>query len=136
MLPDSSYPIFSLDSPPDLAGTTRLLPLLLEESKHIALFFIGDLTLHEFHAIFAKFIQFYTPYLTNLRPVVLSRTYRLGGFRKPNWTPDNDILFLATNSSAVERRYGFNGKEEMGVFIIRPDGYIGISTIIQESGAE
>jgi hypothetical protein len=135
MLPDPTYPIFSLEGPLDVAGTMRLFPLLRASSKHIALFIIGDLTLHEPHPIFSKFEEFFQPYLTSLRPAMLARTFRLGGFRKPDWAKDV-ILLLGTNSTATEKSYGLKGKQDMVLLIIRPDGYIALSTIISPSGAE
>ena len=53
--------------------------------------------------------------------------------QKPSWA-DDDILFLATNAIANERVFGLNGKKEMGVFVVRPDGYIGFSAVVDMSG--
>lgn len=134
MLPDPAHPIFSLTKlPPDTEGTTHLLPLLLESYKHIALFIIADHALHEPHPLFQKFQSVYKPYGQNLRSVILARTYRIGGLRKPDWS-DDDTLFLATNSSTTEKGYGLNGKKEMGLLIIRPDGYIAYSDLIDPNG--
>ena len=134
MIPDTKYPIFSItDSPPNIAGTTHLLTLILESYKHVALFIIADHALHPPHPLFEKFMDMCSPYRQNLRMVIIARTYRIGGLRKPDWSND-DILFLATNTGATERVYGLNGKKEMGLIIVRPDGYVGYSTLIDLYG--
>ena len=134
MLPDSAHPIFSLtDFTPNIGGTTHFVPQLLDSYKHIGLFIIADCALHEPHPLFQRFTDMCKPYGANLRPAILARTYRIGGLRKPTWS-DNDILFLATNTSATERGYGLNGKKEMGLLIIRPDGYVAFSTLIDLGG--
>ena len=134
MLPDAIHPVFSLtESTPNVAGTTHLLPLLLDSYRHVALFIIADHALHEPHPLFQRFAEMCKPYGENLRPAILARTYRIGGLRKPNWS-DDEILFLATNSSTTERGYGLNGKKEMGLIVVRPDGYIAYSTLIDLGG--
>lgn len=135
MLPDPVHPIFCLtDTPPNIAGTTHLLPLLHDSYKHIALFFIAGRTLHEPHPLFQKFASMCKPYASNLRPTILARAFRIGGYRKPNWATD-DILFLGTNTNLTVRTYGLNGKDEMGLLIIRPDGYIAYSTVVDINGS-
>jgi hypothetical protein len=134
MLPDPAHPIFCItDSPPNVAGTTHLLSLIHDSYKHVALFFIAGHTLHEPHPLFQKFASICKPYGSNLRPVILARSFRIGGFRKPNWASD-DILFLGTNTHLTEKTYGLNGKSEMGLLVIRPDGYIGYSTTVDLNG--
>jgi hypothetical protein len=134
MLPEPTHPIFCLtESPPNVGGTTHLLPLIHDSYKHIALFFVGDRTLHEPHPLFQKFTSLYRLYGTSLRPAMLARAYRIGGFRKPNWAT-NDILFLGTNTYLTEQGYGLNGKGDMGLIIVRPDGYIAYSTPVDANG--
>lgn len=135
MLPEPKHPIFCLtESPPNVGGTTHLLPLILDSYRHIALFFMADHTLHEPHPLFQKFASICKPYGASLRPAILSRTYRIGGFRKPNWAT-HDILFLGTNTYLTEQGYGLNGKGEMGLIIVRPDGYIAYSTVVDANGS-
>ena len=134
MLPEPTHPIFCLtESPPNVGGTTHLLPLIHDSYKHIALFFVGDRTLHEPHPLFQKFASVCKPYEASLRPAMLARAYRIGGFRKPNWAT-NDILFLGTNTYLTEQGYGLNGKGDMGLIIVRPDGYIAYSTPVDANG--
>jgi hypothetical protein len=83
--------------------------------------------------LFQKFKGICKLFRQNLRPIILARTYHIGGFRKPDWA-DDDILFLATNSTTTEKDYGLNGKKEMGLFIIRPDGYIANSDFVDLNG--
>ena len=94
---------------------------------------IADHALHEPHPLFQKFAGMCKAYRGNLRPVILARTYRIGGLRKPDWS-DDDILFLATNSSTAEKGYGLNGKNEMGLLILRPDGFVAYSDLIDLIG--
>jgi hypothetical protein len=134
MLPDPTQPIFELtESPPNVAGTTHFLALLVESYKHIAIFFIADHTLHEPHPLFHQFSALCKPYSGNLRPVILARSLRIGGLRKPNWA-DSDIRFLATNSSETEKVYALDGKQQMGLLIVRPDGYIAFSNLVNANG--
>jgi len=134
MFPDPPHPIFCLTaSPPDIAGSTHIMPYLRDSYKHIALFIIADHPLHEPHPLFQKFAAICKPYRNSLRPTILARAYYIGGFRKPDWS-DDDILFLVTNNAIVERSYGLNGKDEMGLLIIRPDGYIAYSTPVDPNG--
>lgn len=134
MLQDSLHPIFCItDSPPNVAGTTQLFRLIEDSYRHIALFFVADHTLHEPHPIFLKFGAACRPYRVSLRPVILGRAHRIGGLRKPNWA-DDDILFLATNDGVTERAYGLDGKKQMGLLIIRPDGHIAYSTLVEPCG--
>lgn len=134
MLSDPAHPIIRLtESPPDITGTTHLLPILLDSYRHVVLFIIADHTLHEPHPLFQRFVGMCVPFGVNLRPVILARIYRVGGLRKPSWSED-DILFLATNNNKTERGYGLNGKNEMGLFIIRPDGYIAYSASVDMGG--
>jgi hypothetical protein len=131
---DPPEAVFSLTaSPPNVAGSTHFLPMILDSSRHVALFVIADRTLHEPHPVFQKFESICGPYRSSLRPVILALAYRIGGLRKPNWSSD-DILFLATNNAEAEKAYGLNGKDEMDVIIVRPDGYIAYSTPIDNSG--
>lgn len=136
MLPDSVHPIFSLaDSPPYVNGTTHLLPLLCDSYKHIALFIIADHALHEPHPLFQRFVDICRQHKRSVRPAILARTYRIGGLRRPDWSEsDDNILFLATDSSKTEQGYGLNGKEMMGLLIIRPDAYVTHSTRIELDG--
>jgi hypothetical protein len=97
------------------------------------LFFTADHALHEPHPLFQKFASICEPYKKCLRPVILARAFRIGGYRKPNWASD-EILFLGTNTHLTERKYGLNGKDEMGLIIIRPDGYIAYSTPVDVNG--
>jgi hypothetical protein len=134
MLPDPIQPVFELTvSPPNVAGTTHLLALLRESYKHIAIFFIADRTLHEPHPLFHQFSALCKPHSGNLRPVILARSLRIGGLRKPNWA-DDEIRFLATNSSETEKVYGLDGKQQMGLLIVRPDGYIAFSSLVNANG--
>lgn len=133
MFPDPAEPVFCItDSPSSMTGTRKLVPLILESDKHVALFFIGDLVLHEAHPLFLRFASMCKLY-GHLRPIILARTSRIGGMRKPDWS-DDDILFLATNSTRTKKTYGLNGKNDLGLIIIRPDGYVGYSMTIDESG--
>ena len=136
MLPDPPHPIYRLtDSPPSLTGTTHFLPLIQDSSKHIALFFVGDHTIHEPHPLLQKFASICKPYKANLQPAILARSYRIGGMRKPNWSKDNDeIHFLATHTGETDIPYGLNGKKEMGILIIRPDGYVAYSHPVDLNG--
>jgi hypothetical protein len=97
------------------------------------MFIIADHALHEPHPLFQKFKSICKLFRQNLRPVILARTYRIGGLRKPDWS-DDDILFLMTNSTTIEKGYGLNGKKEMGLIIIRPDGYIAYSDLVDLNG--
>jgi len=134
MLPDPQHPIFSLtDLPRSTAGSTHLFTMLSDSSKHIALFIIADHSLHEPHPLFLKFASICKPYRESLRPVVLARASRIGGLRKPNWCTD-DMLFLGT-SPLTETTFGLNGKGEMGVIIVRPDGYVAYSISVGTDGA-
>ncbi len=134
MLPEPTHRIFSLtEFAANVGGTIHLLPLIVVTYKHIALFFVADRTLHEPHPLFQKFAAVCKPFGANLRPVILARAYRIGGFRKPNWATD-DIFFLATNTYLTEQGYGLNGKCEMGLIIVRPDGYIAYSTTVDANG--
>ena len=113
MLPEAPYPIFRLtDSPPNVDGVTHLFPSIHDSYKQAS-----------------------SRCSTNncLRPAILARSYRIGGFRTPDWSSD-DILFLATNTHLTEQAYGLNGKGEMGLLIIRPDGYIAYSTVVDTNG--
>jgi hypothetical protein len=133
MLSDCPVPVFSLTSePPSMVGTTHLSTLLLDSSKHVALFFIGDTMVHRPQPLFEKFATICKRYQTNLRPVIVAQAHRIGGLRRPEWS-NEDILFLGTKTSRTERVYGLNGNE-MGVLIVRPDGYIGFSIPIDRQG--
>lgn len=135
MLPEPPHPIFSLtDTPPNLTGTTHLLPLIQDSYKHVALFFVGDNILHEPHPLFQKFVSICKSYKANLRPVILARSYRIGGMRKPNWSQNDDIQFLATHTGQTDKAYGLDGKTEMGILIVRPDGYIAYSHPVDLNG--
>ena len=46
----------------------------------------------------------------------------------------DDILFLGTNTYLTEQGYGLSGKGEMGLIIVRPDGYIAYSTTVDANG--
>jgi hypothetical protein len=134
ILPDPIHPVFEITaSPPNLAGTTHFLPLLWEAYKHIAIFFIADHTLHEPHPLFHQFSILCKPYSYNLCPVVLAWSFWIGGLQKPNWA-DDEILFLATNSSEMEKVYGLDGTQQMGLLIVRSDGYIGYSSLVDANG--
>jgi hypothetical protein len=131
MFPDPLHPIFSLKStPPSLSGTTHLLPLI-NTTKHLALFLISDLSVHEPHPPFLKFSAICKPYANALQPAVLARAYRIGGFRKPDWAGDG-ITFLASRGD-VNGEFGLVGKQ-LGLVIVRPDGYVGFSCSVDESG--
>ena len=133
MFPDPPYPVYSLTaSSLSTIGTTHLLPLLLESNKHIAIFFIGDLVLHEPHPLFLRFTSVCKQF-KSLRPVMVGRLHRLGGLRKPDWADDN-TLFLATSSARTDRTYGMKGKNCTGLIIVRPDGYVAYSTIMDSGG--
>jgi hypothetical protein len=136
MLPDPQYPVFTLSSHQiDTTGTTHLNTILLENLKHIALFIIADHPLHEPHPLFQKFVATCKPFKASLRLAILARGYRIGGIRSPSWAnEDDDILFLATNAIANEKVYGLNGKAEMGVFVVRPDGYVAYSDLVDLGG--
>jgi hypothetical protein len=134
MIPDPPHPIFCLtDSPPDLSGTTHLFPLLQDSSKYIVLFFIGEHALHEPHPLFQNFVASCKPYRSSLRPAIIARAYHIGGLRKPNWGND-DTLFLATKTTVTEQVYGLNGKNDMGLIVIRPDGYVAYSDLVDATG--
>jgi hypothetical protein len=136
MLPDPRYPVFPLAASP-AEGSLHLFPLLTDSFKHVALFFIAGHELNEPHPLFDKFVALCEPYSESLRPAIMARTYAVGGFRKPNWAAeDKNIIFLSTNSSSTEKIYGLNGKEQLGILIIRPDGYVAFSSLIDESGSE
>jgi hypothetical protein len=109
------------------------MSLIRSSYKHIALFIIADLTLHEPHPLFHQFSALCKPYSDSLRPVILARSVRIGGLRKPNWA-NEDILFLATNTSETEKTYGLDGKHQMGMVIVRPDGYIAYSSLVDRNG--
>lgn len=131
MLPDPRHPIFSLKlSPPSLSGTTHLIPLL-NTTKHIALFLISDLSVHEPHPLFHKFSAISEPYSKVLQPVILARAFRIGGFRKPDWAGD-DIIFLAARGD-INAEFGLQGKQ-LGLVVVRPDGYVAFSCLLDVSG--
>jgi len=131
MLPDPRHPIFSLtSSPPSISGTTHLLPLL-NTTKHTALFLISDLAVHEPHPLFLRFSATCKPYANILQPAVLTRAYRMGGFRKPDWAGEN-IAFLASRAD-INVEFGLD-RRQMGMVIVRPDGYVGFSCLINASG--
>jgi hypothetical protein len=133
MFPDPPYSVYCMTaSSLSTIGTTHLLPLLLESNKHIAIFFIGDLVLHEPHPLFLRFTSVCKQF-KSLRPVMVGRFHRLGGLRKPDWA-DDDTLFLATNSARTDRTYGMNGRYCTGLIIVRPDGYVAYSTRMDSSG--
>jgi len=133
MFPEAPYPLlFISGSSADLTETTRLLPLLLKSHNHMAVFFIGDLVLHEPHPLFLRFVDLCRRF-KSLRPAIVARLHRVGGLRRPDWAED-DILFLAASSTKTERGYGLNGKREMGLVIIRPDGYVAYSALVDASG--
>ena len=135
MLPDPRYPIFSLTGLP-AQGLTHLFSYLSDSFKFIALFFIADHILHEPHPVFERFAIICKPYASVLRPVILARTYRVGGFRRPDWAAGyKNILFLSTNNTSTEKEYGLDGVKQMGLVIVRPDGYIAYSTLIDPSGS-
>ena len=69
-----------------------------------------------------------------MRPVIVARHFQIGGYRKPDWAGD-DVLFLATHTNLNERSYGLNGKGEMGVVLVRPDGYVAFSTAVEQNGS-
>jgi hypothetical protein len=135
MLPDPPHAVFSLiNSPASFEGSTHLFPMLSGSSKHIALFFIADHSLHEPHPLFQQFASICSSYSASLRPVILARAVRIGGLCKPSWSSGDDICFLGTRSASTEKTYGLNGKNEMGIIIIRPDGYVAYSTPISANG--
>jgi len=135
MLPDPVRPVFRVAAnPPDVHGTTHLLAILQEGSKYNALFFIGARTLHEPHPIFQAFISNCKPFSASVRPAIIARHFQIGGYRKPDWAGD-DVLFLGTHTNLNERWYGLNGKGEMGVVLVRPDGYVAFSTIVEQNGS-
>jgi hypothetical protein len=107
--------------------------MLSDSSKHIALFFIADHSLHEPHPLFQQFASICSSYSANLRPVILARAIRIGGLCKPSWSSDN-IRFLGMGNASTEKTYGLNGKNEMGIIIVRPDGYVAYSTPIGANG--
>lgn len=134
MLPDAAQAVFPVAASPN-EGTTHLFHLLADSYKHVVLFFIAGHRLHEPHRLFEQFTALCEPYLSSLRPAILARTFCVGGFRKPDWAAeDKDILFLSTNSGTTDKQYGLDGKDQMGLLIIRPDGYIAYSTLVDESG--
>jgi hypothetical protein len=135
MFPDAPDPLICVSgSHADLTETTPLLPVLLNSYNHIALFFIGDLALHEPHPLFLGFAGLCRKF-SSLRPVMIARFYRFGGLRKPDWA-DDDILFLAASSSRTEASCGLNGRNEMGLVIVRPDGYVAYSAKVDAGGKE
>lgn len=112
------------------------MPLVRDSYKHIAIFFIADHALHEPHPLFEKFLSICDQYPSNLRAALVARTYRVGGFRTPNWAADlKNVIFLSTNNSTTEKEYGLDGDQQMGVLIVRPDGYIAYSTLVDASGS-
>ena len=133
MFPEAPYPLLCISgSSADLTETTQLLPLLLDSYNHIAVLFIGDLVLHEPHPLFRRFVDLCRRF-KSLRPAIVARLHRVGGLRVPGWAED-EILFLAASSTKTEMEYGLNGKREMGLVIIRPDGYVAYSTLVDASG--
>jgi len=133
-IPDPPSPIFCLtDNPPNVDGTTRLMPLIEESHKHTVLFLLGDKTIHEPHPLLLQFASVCTPYLSSARPAILGRAYCMGGLRTPNWA-SKDIMFLATETNLTEKRFGLNGKDDMGVVVIRPDGYVAFSSPVDAIG--
>jgi hypothetical protein len=133
MLPDTPNPTISLtDSPANVSGSTHLFPMICDSFKHIALFVIADHRLPDPHPLFQTFSSICSPYKASLRPVILARSNRIGGLRRPNWASD-DILFLATHKSS-ETAFGLNGKDQMGIMIVRPDGYVATSITIDANG--
>lgn len=134
MLPDTPHPIFCLTAfPPDVTGTTHVMSVLRNSYKHLVLFIIADHALYESHPLFQKFATMCKSFRSNLRPAILARAHRIGGFRRPDWSDDN-IVFFGCNHGITEKAFGLNGKEEMGLLIIRPDGYIAFSTPIDSNG--
>jgi len=135
MLPDSVRPVFRVAAnPPDVHGTTHVLTILQHGSKYNALFFVGARSLHEPHPIFQAFIAHCKPFSASVRPAIVARHFQIGGYRKPDWAGDN-VLFLGTHTNLNERSYGLNGKDEMGVILVRPDGYVAFSTAVEQSGS-
>lgn len=133
MFPEAPYPLLCISgSSENLTETTQILPLLLNSYNHIAVFFIGDLALHEPHPLFLRFVNLCKRF-NSLRSAIVARLHRFGGLRKPEWAED-DILFLAASSTKTEMGYGLNGIREMGLVIIRPDGYVAYSTLVDASG--
>jgi hypothetical protein len=136
MLPEPVRPVFRVDSsPPDVHGTTHLLTLLESGPKYIALFFIATRILHEPQPIFRKFLGICKPYSAAVRPAIMARYFQIGGYRKPDWA-EGDVLFLGTHTNLNEKVYGLNGKDEMGVVLVRPDGYVAFSSPAREDGSE
>ena len=41
---------------------------------------------------------------------------------------------MATNTSETETTYGLDGKQQMGMVIVRPDGYIAYSGLVDRNG--
>jgi hypothetical protein len=134
MLLDPIRPVFRITAtPPDVHGTTHLFPLLQDGSKYTALFFIAARTLHEPHPIFLQFVAVCKPYSGSVRPAMMARAFQIGGYRKPDWAQD-DVLFLGTHTNLNEKMYGLNGNGEMGVVLVRPDGYVAFSAIVGPNG--
>lgn len=64
----------------------------------------------------------------------MGRYFSIGGYRQPNWA-EGDILVLGTHTNLNEKVYGLNGKDEMGVVLVRPDGYVAFSSPVREDGS-
>ena len=133
-VPDPPSPVFCLtDIPPNVAGTTHLMALIQDSDKHIVLLLLADQAVHEPHPLLIHFTSATRPFLSCVRPAVLCRAYRMGGLRTPNWAT-KDIMFLATETNLAEKKYGLNGKDEVGVIVIRPDGYVAFSSRVSGNG--
>jgi hypothetical protein len=135
MLPDPVRPVFRVNSsPPDVHGTTHLLTILEDSSKYTALFFIAARTLHEPQPIFRRFLETCKPCSGVVLPAIMGRYFSIGGYRQPNWA-EGDVLVLGTHTNLNEKVYGLNGKDEMGVVLVRPDGYVAFSSPVREDGS-
>jgi len=133
-MPDPPSPVFCLtNNPSNITGTTHLMPLIADSNKHTVLFLLGDKAVHEPHPLLLQFASICTPYLSSVRPAILSRGYRMGGLRTPNWA-SQDITFLGTETDLTEKKFGLNGKDDMGVIVIRPDGYVAFSSLVNANG--
>lgn len=55
----------------------------------------------------------------------------MGGFRKPDWAGE-EIKFLASRG-LVNKEFGLESKQ-MGVVLVRPDGYVGFSCLVDARG--